>query len=273
MSGIARDKMHLTSKLWNTSHNTKDVEPELDQTLKQLGTDYLDLYLMHWPIPFKPGKEIKPMADDGKVAIDWDGPSHAVTWKEMVRIQKETKKARAVGVCNHTVEQLERIIKDSGVTPAVNQIEGHPTLLQPELFKFCKDKGIAITCYSPLGHNITGKTRAIDESKVNEIAQKLGKDAGQVLIAWALKSGFSVIPKSVTPERIEVSCSDSGGTSVTTLSASHIRGDSAMLVSHRQAQQLTAVQLRDLRTSGQGVRRAQRVRQEEPHSRQRSCRV
>ena len=168
-------------------------------------TDYLDLYLIHWPVPFVPGDELAPTGADGKAAIDWDGPSIVDTWKELVRISKETKKVKAIGVSNYTVEHLEKIINATGVTPAVNQIESHPTLIQPELFKYCKDKNIVITAYSPLGNNTTGKPRAIDAPQVQELAKKLGKEPAQVLIAWAVKNGFTVIPKSVTPSRIAVS--------------------------------------------------------------------
>lgn len=205
VSGLPREEITVVSKLWNNSHRPERVEGDLDLTLKQLGLDYLDVYLIHWPVPFLPGDNLFPKDSNGDLAVDWDGPSIVDTWKEMVRIQKETKKARAVGVSNFTVEQLKKIIDATGVVPAVNQIECHPTLIQPELFKFCKDKGIVITAYSPLGNNITGKARVIDSPEVKEIAERLGKTPAQVLIAWATKNGFSVIPKSVTPERIAVS--------------------------------------------------------------------
>lgn len=134
--------------------------------------------------------------------LDVEGPGIAGTWEELVRIYKETKKVRAIGVSNFTVEQLELIIQATGVVPAMNQIEAHPSLIQPELFKYCADKGIVITAYSPLGNNITGKPRVIDSPAVKDIAARLGKEPAQVLIAWGAKNGFAVIPKSVTPSRI-----------------------------------------------------------------------
>jgi L-glyceraldehyde reductase len=200
-AGVPRDQIFITSKLWNNSHRPELVEADLDRTLKELGTDYLDLYLIHWPVPFKPGKELLPK-EDGKLAVDWDAPSISETWKEVVRIFKETKKVRAVGVSNFTVAQLEQIIKDSGEVPAVNQIEVNPNIIQDDLYKYSKDKGIVITAYSPLGNNVTGKPRALDADVVKDVSKRVGRDVGQVLIAWAAKQGFVVIPKSVTPSRI-----------------------------------------------------------------------
>ncbi|EKD01983.1 aldehyde reductase I (Alcohol dehydrogenase) [Trichosporon asahii var. asahii CBS 8904] len=200
-SGVDRKDIFITSKLWNNSHRPEHVEADLDTTLKQLGTDYLDLYLIHWPVPFQPGKELAP-SKDGEALLDIGGPSIVDTWKEVVRISKETKKVRAIGVSNFTIEHLEKIIKATGVVPAVNQVEAHPTLIQPELFKYLKEKNIHLTAYSPLGNNVTGKPRDLDAEPVKKIAEKLGKTAAQVLIGWGLKQDFIEIPKSVTPDRI-----------------------------------------------------------------------
>lgn len=207
-SGVPRKDIFLTSKLWNNSHRPELVEKDLDETLKQLGTDYLDLYLIHWPVPFKPGKELAP-AENGVALIDTDAPSISETWKELVRISKETNKVRAIGVSNFTKENIQQIIKDSGVTPAINQIEAHPTLIQTELWQYLKDNNIHVTAYSPLGNNVTGKPRDLDAEPVKKAAKELGKTPAQILIAWSLKQGFIVIPKSVTPDRIKVSARQS----------------------------------------------------------------
>lgn len=203
---MAREEITLVSKLWNNSHRPENVEADLDVSLKQLKTEYLDIWLIHWPVPFQPGSELAPTEADGKsVALDKDAPGIAATWKEVVRIYEETKKVKAVGVSNFNVEQLKSIIDATGVVPVMNQIECHPSLIQPELFAFCKEKGIVITAYSPLGNNITGRPRVIDSKEVKEVADRLGKSPAQVLIAWVAHQGFCVIPKSVTPSRIAVS--------------------------------------------------------------------
>ncbi|KAI9639292.1 aldehyde reductase I [Dioszegia hungarica] len=208
-SGVKREEITLVSKLWNNSHRPENVEADLDLTLRQLGTDHLDVYLIHWPVPFVAGANLMPNEKDGKArAIDWEAPGVAQTWKEMVRISKETKKVRAIGVSNFNIELLEKIIKETGVVPVMNQIEAHPSLIQPELFAYCKEKNIRITAYSPLGNNITGKPRVIDSPQVKEIASRLGKEPAQVLIAWGAKNGFFLIPKSVTPSRIKSNFED-----------------------------------------------------------------
>jgi L-glyceraldehyde reductase len=205
-SGVPRSETFLVSKLWNNSHRPELCEADLDVTLAQLRTDYLDVWLIHWPVPFKPGKDLEPLAEDGKSrAIDTDAPGIAATWKEVVRIWRETGKVKAVGVSNFNIKQLETIIQATGVVPAMNQIECHPNLIQPELFEYCKSKNIVITAYSPLGNNITGKTRVIDSPEIQAIAKRLNKEPAQVLIAWVVHQGFCVIPKSVTPARIKVS--------------------------------------------------------------------
>ena len=131
-----------------------------------------------------------------------------------MRIYKETKKVRAIGGSNFTVAHIETLIEATGVVPAMNQIECHPSLIQPELFKYCewqveqnsvsqvaercdtgKEKNIIDNAYSPLGNNTTGKPRVIDASEFKQIAQKLGKELAQVLIAWCVHQGFAVIPK------------------------------------------------------------------------------
>ncbi|TXT08695.1 hypothetical protein VHUM_02823 [Vanrija humicola] len=201
-SGVPRSDIFITSKLWNTAHRVADVEKNIDETLKQLDTDYLDLLLIHWPVAFAPGDALLPLNEDKtEVVIDLEAPGIAATWAELVRIQKETKKLRAIGVSNFTIEQIETIVKATGVTPAVNQVEAHPQAYNPDLWNYAAEKGIAITAYSPLGNNVGG-TRALNAPEIKAIADKLGKTPAQVLIAWGAAKGFVVIPKSVTKERI-----------------------------------------------------------------------
>ncbi|CAK5277204.1 unnamed protein product [Mycena citricolor] len=196
-----REDIFITSKCWNTSHRPDLVEKELDETLKQLGLDYLDLYLIHWPVAFQPGANLFPLdpAGQGEVALDLE-TSLVDTWKAMLALPKS--KVRNVGVSNFTIAHLEGIIKATGVVPAANQIEAHPLLPQDELAAYCASKNIHITAYSSLGNNSVGDPLLTENPVIVEVANSIGASPAQVLLAWGIKRGYSVIPKSVTESRI-----------------------------------------------------------------------
>ncbi|KAL6703279.1 hypothetical protein ACN47E_010067 [Coniothyrium glycines] len=205
-SGIPREEIFLTTKLWNNAHHPDDVERALDASLKDLGTDYVDLYLMHWPSPFARGDDMFPKDKDGKVKT---GDSDYVDTYRAMEKCLESGKARAIGVSNFSKAELESLIKETSVVPAANQIERHPYLQQQSFVDFHKHKGIHVTQYSPFGNQNeiydAGKNmgKLMDDPVLIEIGKKHGKTGAQVALAWGIASGHSVIPKSKTESRIK----------------------------------------------------------------------
>ncbi|KAJ5320145.1 hypothetical protein PENANT_c025G10170 [Penicillium antarcticum] len=203
-SGIVkREDLFVTTKLWCSFHAR--VEEGLQQSLSDLGLDYVDLYLMHWPLAMNPkgNHNIFPKLPDGSRDID-HSHSHVTTWKSMEKLIG-TSKVKAIGVSNYSVQYLEELLPQATIVPAANQIENHPSLPQQEIVDFCKQKGIHITAYSPLGS--TGSPLFTAEPIV-AVANKRGVTPATVLLSWHIARGSSVLAKSVTPARIEANRAD-----------------------------------------------------------------
>jgi len=202
---VSRDSLWITSKLWNDSHAPADVRPALQRTLEDLGLEYLDLFLIHWPIAHRRGVTIPNSARD---LIPLDTLPLGDTWAAMESVV-ESGLARHIGVSNFSVAKLKQLARVAKRRPGVVQVELHPYLQQNDLVRYCNENDIAVTAYSPLGsRDRSPLIKAADEPDllndptVRTIAQELGASAAQVLIAWSLQRRLAVIPKSVTPARI-----------------------------------------------------------------------
>ncbi|KAI9724213.1 MAG: hypothetical protein M1828_003958 [Chrysothrix sp. TS-e1954] len=193
-----REDVFVTSKLWCTYHSR--VEQNLDMELQALGLGYLDLWLMHWPVPMNPNGNHPniPKLPDGSRDLqkDWHWTR---TWAELEKLPA-TGKVRAIGVCNFSRPYLQELMGVARTKPAVNQIENHPYLPQQEIVEYCKQEGVHVTAYSPFGS--TG-CPIFEEEAVKKVAERRGTTAGGVLLSYHVARGSSVIPKSVTPSRIE----------------------------------------------------------------------
>lgn len=202
-SGVPRKDIFLTGKLWNTHHKAEDVEKAVDASLADLQTDYLDLYLIHWPVSFRRINDTERFPIDEKTfGMDLVEVPLIETWRALEALVKKGK-LKTIGVSNFTEAKIEEIWDAAEIKPAVNQVELHPYFAQPGLVKYCQGKGIVVEAYSPLGNNIYSLPMAIEDPAIIEIAEKLGKTPAQVVLSWVVQRDIVVLTKSVTPSRIK----------------------------------------------------------------------
>ncbi|MEM8505334.1 MAG: aldo/keto reductase [Cyanobacteria bacterium P01_D01_bin.1] len=212
---IARDSLFVTSKLWNAFHQPDDVEKGCRESLKALAIDYLDLYLMHWPVAFRPDRSSHNSAEDFYSLSELP---LSRTFEAMVQL-REQGLVKSVGVSNFSISKLEQLIAETGVVPAVNQVELHPYNPQNDLLQYCRSKGIRLTAYSPLGSgDRPASMKAKDEPpllenrEVKTIAAQETLSPAQLLIAWGLDRDTVVIPKSTNAQRISENLAAAGHT-------------------------------------------------------------
>ena len=175
-AGVPREQLFITTKLWNDKHGAKNTFKAFDESLKKLQLEYVDLYLIHWPTP--------------------RANLYVETWQALQEI-KQTGRAKAVGVSNFKVPHLERLIGETGIVPAINQIELHPRFQQKAQREFHQKHNIVTESWSPLGQG-----RVMKDPLIAGIAQKHGRTPAQVALRWHIQNGCVAIPKSVTPSRI-----------------------------------------------------------------------
>ncbi|KAJ7132356.1 NADP-dependent oxidoreductase domain-containing protein [Mycena epipterygia] len=195
-SGLPREDIFVTTKLpW---HHPKYVARSFDESLRNLGLDYVDLYLMHFPqtVEYPSGYDT-PSTFEGilKGLTVVDTPTFNETWAEMEKIYSSGR-ARAIGVSNFSIKTLEQLFKTAKIVPAVNQVEMNPYLAQTELLDYCRKKGIVVTAYSPTGYE---KVRS--DPTIGALASKYGVTPTQIVLSWHVARGVSAVPKSANPER------------------------------------------------------------------------
>jgi 2,5-diketo-D-gluconate reductase A len=176
-AGLDRDEVFVTTKVWNDDQGRDRTRRALERSLKQLGFDHVDLYLIHWPAP---SQEL-----------------YVETWETLIELRDEGR-TRSIGVSNFQVDHLERIIDATDIVPVLNQVELHPRLQLPELRSFHAERGIATEAWSPLGRG-----QILNDPVINELAESIGRTPAQVVLRWHVQLGNIVIPRSVTPSRIE----------------------------------------------------------------------
>ena len=172
--GIPRNELFITTKVWNTAQRLGDIQGAFERSLDRLKLDYVDLYLIHWPVP----------------------GCYLSTWKVLEEIQKSGR-ALSIGVSNFEIRHLEELEANSGIIPAVNQIECHPLCYPKELIDYCQDKGIQVQAYAPLARGAY-----LDNDVMCVLGTKYAHTPAQIGLRWATQKGISVIPKSVHPDRI-----------------------------------------------------------------------
>ncbi|GAQ80469.1 alcohol dehydrogenase (NADP+) [Klebsormidium nitens] len=189
---VKREELFVTSKLWNDQHAAEDVPQALKQTLSDLKLEYLDLYLIHWPLRVRKGD-----TSDSKLV---DETNYEETWRAMERV-KEQGLVKSIGVSNLSMKKLGEVLSYAKVPPAVNQIELHPLWRNDKMLAFAKEKGVHLSAYSPLGSGDENR-KVLEYPVVKQIAEKLGKSPAQVVLRWGLQRGTSVLPKSTNFDRL-----------------------------------------------------------------------
>jgi diketogulonate reductase-like aldo/keto reductase len=195
---IRREELFITTKLWNTNHRPERVELAFEASCQRLQVDYIDCYLIHTPFAFQPGDNQDPRDEQGNVIYD-KGVTLIETWRALERLVDEGR-ARSIGVSDITLEALKALVVEARIKPAVVQVEAHPYLPEWELLEFCKEHGIIVLAFAPLGHGM--EPNVLQDPVLTGIARRLQKTPAQVALAWSVQRGVAFLTTSATPSHI-----------------------------------------------------------------------
>ncbi|MES2057142.1 MAG: aldo/keto reductase [Pseudomonadota bacterium] len=195
---VRREDLFVTTKLWNNNHRPERVGPAIEGSLRRLRLDYLDCYLIHTPFAFPPGDEQHPRDELGQPVYDPD-VTLVETWRAMERLV-DTGKCRFIGLSDIRLETLKEIVAVARIKPAVVQVESHPYLPEWALLDFCRQHGIVMLAFAPLGHGMA--PRVTDDAVIAAIARRAGKTPAQIALAWAVERGTAFLTTSTTPAHI-----------------------------------------------------------------------
>jgi diketogulonate reductase-like aldo/keto reductase len=195
---LRREDLFVTTKLWNTNHRPERVKPAFDASCRRLQVDYVDCYLIHTPFAFRPGDDQDPRDERGQVIYD-PGVTLAETWQALERLMDDGS-CRSIGLSDITLDKLREIVSVARIKPAVVQVESHPFLPEWELLDFCRQHGIVLLAFAPLGHGL--EPRVTDDPVITAIARRTQMTPAQVALAWAVQRGTAVLTTSTKSHRI-----------------------------------------------------------------------
>jgi diketogulonate reductase-like aldo/keto reductase len=196
---IRREDVFVTTKLWNTNHRPERVRPAFDASRHRLRIDHADCYLIHTPFAFRPGDEQDPKDERGRVIYD-SGVTLIETWHALERLVDDGH-CKSIGLSDVTLVKVREIVAAARIKPAVVQVESHPYLPEWELVDFCREHGIVLLAFAPLGHGLTPKI--VDDPVIKSIARRVNKTPAQVALAWAVQRGTAFLTTSTTPRHVQ----------------------------------------------------------------------
>jgi diketogulonate reductase-like aldo/keto reductase len=196
---VAREDVFVTTKLWNTNHRPERVRPAFDASLRRLQVNYVDAYLIHTPYAFAPGDDQDPRDGQGHVIYD-DGVTLAETWGALERLVDDGV-ARSIGISDISLDTLRELVAVARIKPDIVQVESHPYLPEWELLDFCREHGIVLLAFAPLGH--ASKPNLLEDPVITAVAEQMHISPAQVALSWAAQRGTAFLTTSTKPQRIQ----------------------------------------------------------------------